>query len=172
MKFEKKEVEMISEKYEANISFIKKIAIFGLIVCGILAFVPLGIFGRGRREGISVSLIEEFGFIPAFLVVLGIVSIVCLIFYLINIPNLRKDLEMQEKVIGKVKVNRIEHLSPKLAMEMEGNKDTILHFEPNDFGIKTFYFNKSKTPHFLSARFMEIERAKYSKIEFKNEILE
>ena len=172
MKFKKEEIEILTEKYEGDISFIKKIAISGLILGGIFAFIPLEIFGRGRRRGVSESLIENLGFIQAFLMIIAILFIICLIFYLINIPNLKKDLEKQEKTIGKVKVNRIENLSEKLAMEMKGNKDTILHFEQNNFGIKNFYFNKSKNPEYLNAKFMEIERAKYSKIEFKTEILE
>ena len=147
-----------------------KIAIIGLILGGLFAFIPLEIFARARRRGVSESLIENFGIIPAFLIVTLIVLIICLIFYFINTPNLKKDLQKQEKIIGNVKVSRIEKLSDKLARDMEGNKDTILHFEPNNFGIKDFYFNKSKNPEYLNAKHMEIERAKYSKIEFKTEI--
>ena len=163
MKFDKKEIEIITEKYESNIAFIKKVALFGLILGGIFAFIPLEIFARARRRGVSESLIESFGLIQAFLIVILLVTVICLIFYLINIPNLKKDLENQEKIIGKVKVSRIENLSEKLAREMEGNKDTILHFEPNNFGIKNFYFNKSKNPEYLNAKHIEIERENIQK---------
>lgn len=75
------------------------------------------------------------------------------------------------KVTEIVKVKNIEHLNEKLAAEMEGNKDTILHFEKNSGKIKTFYFNKEQHPEYLDAKKLLIERAKYSKIEFKSEIL-
>ena len=117
-------------------------------------------------------MIDDFGFIQSFLLmILTIGAFWIIMYFVMNIHNLRKDLKHKVKVSAKVKVKKIEHLSAKVAEAMEGNKDTILHFEKNSFKVKNFYFNKKIYPKYLNAQEILIERAKYSKIEFKSDIL-
>ena len=165
------EIDILKKKYNSNWKFQIKIGIIGIVAGFALLFVPLNILGKARRGGVVGSIIENNGFIPSFIFMLCFVGLIWLMMYYLNIYKIKKDLKYKEKVIGKVMVKKIEYLSDKLAESMEGNKDTILHFEKNPFRIKKFFFNKKQFPQYLEAKEILIERAKYSEIEFKTEII-
>jgi len=164
------EIDLLQKKYNSNWKFLIKIGISDLILGFASLFVPLNIFAKARSRGVSGSLIENNGFIPSFIFMLCFVGFIWLVMYYLNIYKIQKDLKYKEKIIGNVRVKKIEFISDRIAKSIEGNKDTILHFEKNPHKIKKFLFNKKQFPKYLEAKEMIIEQAKYSKIEFKSEI--
>jgi hypothetical protein len=171
IKLNQDEFEILEKKYKSNWKFQIMIGIAGLIIGTLALFVPLDILGKARQSGVTGSLVNNNGIVNSFIFMVVFVGVIWVFMYIININDLRKDLKNQIKIIGQVKIKRIENLSPKIAESLEGNKDTILHFEKNRFGIKKFYFKKTASPEYLNAKEMIIERAKYSKHVFKTEIL-
>ena len=166
------EVAILEDKFESNWNFLVKFGIVGGLIGFISMFIPLDILSKARRSGVAGSLVENNGFLGASIMVLCTLGVLWLILYFVMVYELKKDLKLKEKVIGKVKVQRIEHLSDDLAKAMENHEDAILHFESNDYKIKKLYFNKGRNPNYLNTRYMLVERSKYSKTVFKSEVVD
>lgn len=156
------EAGVLKQKLKSNRNDLVKYSLIGLALGTITIFIPLDILGKARRQGITGSLVENNGLVSSFTLMIGTITFFGLIWYFLTNHRLKKDLKLNMKVSEMVKIRRIEHLSYKLASEMEGAKDTILHFEKNAGNIKTFYFNKEQHPEYLDATKLLIERAKYS----------
>ena len=167
MKLKQNEVEILERKLKDNWAFQIKLGVVGLGLGTLILFIPLAFSIGVWRE----HLIDAAWFGESFLYMLGFLGFIWIVVYFLNIYSLKKDLKLREKVTGKIKVRKVEHLRARLARQMEGNADTILHFEANPFRIKTFYFNKQLYPEYLEAKELFVERAKYSKIELKSEII-
>jgi heme/copper-type cytochrome/quinol oxidase subunit 1 len=176
MKFTEQETQQIEILYKTNLPKFFMI-IVGTFIFGIaILFIPAKLLGRrASRANITESLFESLGVVESVLIVFALVTAAFFIAnWLYKISNYRQDLEDKQKIITKLKVNRIEHLSEKDIKEIrELGTDTtdIIHFSDNAYDIKKYPFNREINPNLLETKAMILEIARTSKFEFKREII-
>lgn len=155
--------------------FLKFIGIVSLLICFPL-FVPisiLGIFKRVRFNHNSEFLFVELG--PQNIIYFVFIPVIFIFilsyFFLFRIPKIKKDINEREKIVGLVKVKRIEKLDDETIKTIMGLSDYRVIFEPNNFEEKETMFLSRKNPEYLNAKFCKVEVSKNAKIPLKREVL-
>lgn len=167
------ELKIIREEYKKSVNFY--LAIMGglALISIILLFIPASLLGRrARRAGVTDTIIESFGVTDSIIYMVIALLIFGLIFYFVfNIRGLKEDISKQEKITVKAKVIRIENVPADIVKDMEGGKDTILHFDITETKIKNLYFNKRLNPELLTAKYVYVERTRYGKKDLRFEVI-
>jgi len=143
-----------------------------------LTFIPLGfaphrhrVFGHGHsHSSVSGNLMDNFGVAGALSAVFGLVLFSWIIIYFVTVFSFHCDLRKQVKVVGTLKVARVEHLGEVAGKSMENNNDMILHFAPNNWKINDLYYRKQEHPEYADAEWMYVERAVRSQFVLKSEV--
>jgi hypothetical protein len=168
------EIKFITGEYKKSTNFyfgaMGVVVLFSIIAL----FLPASLFGRkARRAGIEENIFSSVGASTSILYVVMAIVLFGVLFYLVlNIRGLKKDIVHQEKIIVKAKVSQIENLPANIVKDMEGGKDTILHFANDGHSVKKLYFNKNKRPELIGAKYVCVERTKFGKIDLRYNITE
>jgi len=105
--------------------------LFGLTAC--ILFIPTPILSllsrRAAPSGDTMFLFFDFGPMNVLLFMVIPLIIICVLvyFYILQIPNFKKDIETQEKEIGIVKVREIVELSERDKKELAAR--SYINFE-------------------------------------------
>ncbi|NER17492.1 hypothetical protein [Spongiivirga citrea] len=174
------ELISIKKRYKYNLEKFKRNLVISSIVGLAALFVKTDAwfrFGWYQPEEIpdippKSNLLEVWGTVPAILIILGIIGIILLISYRLFLRSFKKDMKLKLKTRGTYEVARIQLISQNYASMLDGD-DAILHFKRKDgTPVKHVFFNQEENPDWLKAKKMTIERAQYSYIHFKVELLE
>ena len=179
-KLSEEEVKTLEKLYTKNyykFLFSSLLTLFvSFLIYIIFNRVPVKYLGRrGAGRGINETVTENLGHaIP-----IGILLFFAFIFILVlnnelKITKLKKDLKHRIKIIATLKVAEIENYADdkiKDLKEMGITSTNLLIFKRNPFGIKNYPFNKFTNPEMVKAKEMNLEIAKFSKHEFKRNIV-
>ncbi len=172
------ELKRVEQEYEKGSSRFKKISIIApMLGIGALIAPPefwnfVKIFDKKKNlrdlEDVTEPMYQSSIMI---IIVVITVALAILLSYYAFVHFIKKDLKGKEKIRGEYKVVRVQHLSKKVAENLEG-LDTVLHFEKNTSKIKKHLFKKSEKPELLDAKGIIIESSKHAGIIFLEEIVE
>ena len=82
------EISVLEKKFKSSWNFQKKIGLIGLAIGTITLFIPVDILGKARRRGVSGSMIDDFGFVQSFLLMILTIGVFWIIMYFVmNIHN-------------------------------------------------------------------------------------
>ncbi len=174
------ELITIKKRYKYNLEKFKR----NLVISSIVGLAALFLktdawfrFGWYQPQEIpdippKSNLLEVWGTIPAIVIILGIVGIILLISYHMFLRSFRRDMKRKMKTRAVYEVARIQLISQNYASMLDGD-DAILHFKRKDgTPVKHVFFNQEKKPDWLKAKKVMIERAQYSYVHFKEELIE
>jgi hypothetical protein len=172
------ELVLLSDRLEIiNQRFFKLVGIAAIVLC-IPLFVPISILRIFSRKTRNMTFDSEFLFLELgplnvlyFLVIPALIILGLCYVFLFRIPQLRKDIKEQEKLVGIVNVKEIKKLDEGLIKELMGMSDHKVVFYPNNFDEDEMLFLAQRNPEYFNLKGCKVETSKNAKISLKRDFL-
>lgn len=154
-----------------------KMVKYASLLLALPLFVPIQVLELFRRSARSENfespfLFFELGPANVLLFIILPVAVIILLLYIfwLRVPQMKRDLRDENKIIVEVKVLEVNELQgrEKKDLWMFSHK---IHFEPNSYGYNDEVFQSLEKPHFLTAKAFRIHLTEHAKAELKRETI-
>ncbi len=177
-KLSKEEVALLNDRLEIiKQRFLKLVGYAAVALC-IPLFVPISILKFFSRKSRNMTFDSEFLFFELgplnvlyFLVIPALIILALCYYFLFRIPQLKKDIKDQEKIIGTIQIKEVKKLEDGLIKELMGLSDHKVVFEKNNFDQIDMLFLAQRNLEYFDLKACKVEVYKNAKIELKRDFL-
>ncbi|MBS7332188.1 MAG: hypothetical protein KIG88_01155 [Weeksellaceae bacterium] len=168
-------VLLVDRLEEIEQRFLKLVGVAALVLC-IPLFIPISILSIFSRKARNMTFDSQFLFFELgpfnvlyFLVIPALIILGLCYYFLFRIPQLKKDIKEQEKLVGIIKVKEIKRLDEGLIKELMGSSDHKVVYHHNNYDEIDMLFLAQRNPEYFNLKGCKVEVSKNAKISLKRE---